>query len=340
MKKIYFLAISVMSFQTMNAQITLTAANNNPSIGDNFSNNQYDASTIGPGNAGSNVTWNFSSLTAQSSGNIQMVNPSTLTDVSNHPSSNLAGLGGAGSTPNSEAYYFIDSDEWSIVGSFIPGILRESYQDAKELVKFPITFGNSFSETFNGTFNNLAANQTFDRGGSITISADGFGNLTFPFGTITNVLRVKTILTYTDKQGGITMVNYQDTNYFWYNSGTNFPLLTWTSANSDFSSLKFGTYLNQASIITSLGDNFIPNNPITIYPNPATNNQTNILLDKLYNNAQIQLIDITGKTVKMENISATSKNMILNLDGLDKGIYFVQIFDNDALVSSEKLILN
>lgn len=336
MKKIYFLAISIMAFQTMNAQITLTAANNTPSLGDSFTQNTYDANTVTAGSAGANITWNFASLTAQSTQSFNMVTPSSLSDGSNHPSSNVATSSSTG-----EVYMYVDTDELSIAGNYVPGTLRESFTDVRELTKFPITFGNSFSETFDGTINNIGASQTFDRGGTIAITADGYGDLILPYGTITNVLRVKVISLYSDGQGGTPFINYEDTTYLWYNASTKFPIMNWTILNSGgFSTLKSGWYLDQSSVVVSLGDDFTPNNPITIYPNPVSNNQTTILLDKLYENAQLQVIDITGKIVKAENVAATSKNITLKLDGLNKGIYFVQILHDNALISSEKIILN
>lgn len=336
MKKIYILAISILGFHSMNAQITLTAASNTPTVGYSFIQHTYDANPVTPGVSGANITWNFASIGSQSSQNINMVNPSTMSDASNHPLSNVGS-----STSSGEVYLFVDGDELSIAGNFSPGTLRESFTDVRELTKFPITYGNSFNETFDGTIYNIGANQTFDRGGTINISADGYGDLILPYGTISNVLRIKAISLYSDGQGGTPFINYYDTTYLWYNASTNFPIMNWTILNSGgFSILKSGWYLDQSSVITSLGDDFIPNNSITIYPNPVSNNQTTILLDKLYENAHLQLIDITGKIVKTENVIATSKNMTLNLDGLNKGIYFVQILHDNTIVSSEKLVLN
>lgn len=338
MKKIYFLAISIMSFQAMNAQITLTAANNNPSVGNSFTQNYYDANTVNPGAAGANITWNFASLTPQSTLTGTMVNPSTLSDASNHPASNLAA---EDASTGNQSYMFVDGDEYSMVGAFSPGTFRDTYTDIREFVKFPITYGNSFNETFSGTSNNIAASQTYDRGGTVAITADGYGDLVLPYGTITNVLRVKIITLYSDGQGGVPFINYEDTSYFWFNASTKYTIMSWTILNmGGFSTIKTGMYMDQSSVITSLGDDFTPNNPITIYPNPVSNNQTTILLDKLYENAQLQVIDITGKIVKAENVAVTSKNITLNLDGLNKGIYFVQILHDNALVSSEKLVLN
>lgn len=338
MKKIYILAISILGFQSMNAQITLTASNNNPSVGNSFTQNFYDANTTNPGISGANVTWNFSSLTPQSTSAGTMVAPSTLSDGSNHPASNIAT---EDASSGNQTFMFVDGDELSMTGGYSPGAFRDVYTNIRELVKFPITFGNSFNETFSGTSNNIAANQTFDRSGTIAITADGYGDLVLPYGTITNVLRVKTVTLYSDAQGGVPFINYQDTSYYWYNTSTNYIIMSWTVLNTvNFSSIKVGMYLDQSSVVTSLGDDFIPNKPITIYPNPVVNNQTNILLDKLYENAQLQVIDVTGKIVKTDKIEATSKNLMLKLDGLNKGIYFIQILKDNTLVSSEKLILN
>jgi len=338
MKKIYILCASLLCFQLSEAQITLTTANNSIVLGDVFNRTTTDATSLSPGQPGANQTWNFPSLPVQFTDNVTVVAPSTLSDNANHPTANISDIIMPG---NIEDYYISDNTQFSQVGVFIPGTLRITSSDPREIIKYPITFGNTFSETFSQVFTNFPASQTSNRSGTISITADGYGDLVLPFGTITNVLRVKNIAIYTDVVVSPPFTtNVEDTVYFWYNSATHLPILTFQILNSGFGITKTIIALDQSSVITSLGDDFIPNNPITIFPNPTSNNQTTILLDKMYEKAQLQVIDITGKIVKMENISSALKNVTLNLDGLNKGIYFVQIIHDNALVSSEKLVLN
>jgi len=74
--------------------------------------------------------------------------------------------------------------------------------------------------------------------------------------------------------------------------------------------------------------NEITNNSISIYPNPAKNQLTINVADKIEN---ITIIDITGKTIK--NMTPTSKT--INVSELTKGIYFLKVKTTNSVVTSK-----
>jgi len=75
------------------------------------------------------------------------------------------------------------------------------------------------------------------------------------------------------------------------------------------------------------------NNEINIFPNPA-NNKVFIVLQN-YENALIKIINIEGQLVK--DVILNSSNTSINLDNLEKGLYFLQIY-TDKEVITKKLI--
>tara|TARA_B100000809_G_scaffold109883_1_gene108408 strand:- start:1210 stop:2220 length:1011 start_codon:yes stop_codon:yes gene_type:complete len=336
MKRLYILVLSVISLNTASGQITLTSANNNPSIGDSFSSHIFDATLQGEGLSGANVVWDFSTLISQSQtyGSLQIV--SNFTEGVNHPLANSAS-----GDATSQVYIYSDNDEYSIAGTHIENTLRETFTDVKEYFKFPITYGNTFNETFSGSVNNIAVGQVFGRGGSVSIEADGYGTLILPYGTIYNVLRIRTTEIYSDTTGGIAFVSYVGERYSWFNVGTKTPILTHHVLTSSFGgpSSSIGSYLDQSSVVVGLGDEFSQGSSILMYPNPASNN-FNITLDKVYNDASAQIMDVTGKVVKSEYIDMNIKELKFDLSDLDMGIYFVQIMKSGSVVFSEKLIHN
>ncbi|WP_369766257.1 T9SS type A sorting domain-containing protein [Flavobacterium sp. WC2429] len=75
---------------------------------------------------------------------------------------------------------------------------------------------------------------------------------------------------------------------------------------------------------------------ITIYPNPATNNQFNIALPELEQNdiATVKITDLNGKIVFTKEINTST---IIN-HNLATGMYFISIHSNN-LDATKKLII-
>lgn len=85
---------------------------------------------------------------------------------------------------------------------------------------------------------------------------------------------------------------------------------------------------------TSVTD--IKQSSIAIYPNPA-NNVAVIAFDGT-NNAQVAIINLSGKTVANYNIEQGVKEMILDLKSLKAGSYLIRI-TTDKTVRTEHLII-
>lgn len=333
MKKIYLLFLSSLCISYTHAQITLTAANNTPSIGDTYTYHTIDGSTINSGGSGANVTWNYSTMVSQSNSAITYVAPSSLSQSASHPLAN-AGV----NTGGSEGYYYIDGDEYSSEGTYIPGQVHDVYTDVREFHKFPITYTNSYNETFSGTSTNLQASQSYPRGGNITIEADAYGTLIMPYGTVNNVLRIKTTTNYTDTFMGNPIITYNDVHYFWFNANTKSHLLAYDEFTFSSQTTYLANYLDVSDVVTGLGDDFVQNSPLLMYPNPCTDN-VNISLAQLYEKASVSIIDITGKTVKTQQFESGVKLQNIAVDDLENGIYFVQLIENGNISSTEKLIV-
>jgi hypothetical protein len=79
------------------------------------------------------------------------------------------------------------------------------------------------------------------------------------------------------------------------------------------------------------------NNLISIYPNPATNNEFNIVLPELKTGdvATLTITDITGREVLIKKVNTSSAKINHNLGS---GIYIVNI-NSDAFNVSKKLIV-
>jgi hypothetical protein len=64
------------------------------------------------------------------------------------------------------------------------------------------------------------------------------------------------------------------------------------------------------------------NSMVSIYPNPASS----VIYVKYDSNAQVSLIDMTGRCVKATEISGDAT---INVEDLEKGMYIIKIQDGD-----------
>ena len=76
----------------------------------------------------------------------------------------------------------------------------------------------------------------------------------------------------------------------------------------------------------------------SIYPNPAQN-QVNIKIDEAYafTNLNVQVVDLTGRVVLDTQINSAMS--LLNVEGLEKGLYLVRIANGSETIHASKLIL-
>ena len=76
---------------------------------------------------------------------------------------------------------------------------------------------------------------------------------------------------------------------------------------------------------------------LKLYPNPF-NKQTTLSTDKILHNAILTMNNIYGQVVKqIENING--QTIILERDNLSKGIYFIQMSENNINLASKKIII-
>ena len=76
---------------------------------------------------------------------------------------------------------------------------------------------------------------------------------------------------------------------------------------------------------------------LIVYPNPASESLNIKLIEKPLRNAQIHIVDITGKTnVEIMNVSGSL--VTLDISSLSKGIYFMQINDGEQQITRKLMV--
>lgn len=327
-KSIYVSAFALLvSSNVLLAQITLTAAQHTPTTGTSLNYNVDNTATIGPGASGANVTWDFSAQTGATAASWQYVPLASSTMPSAFPQSNLVQ-----SASGVENYYSTSSSGVTLEGHASSAQLT-TYVDKREFLKFPMAYTNTFNETFTGTAVNLMTNQTFNRTGTVELTADGHGTLITPAGTFSNVLRVKQVVAYSDEFMGITLASYVDTIYTWFEANNPIHLANHTVNYTLGTKLigQFG-YLDQTSV--GLFDYTADAAVFNVYPNPAT---TQAFIDAENSIERIDLFSVSGQLVRSIPPS-NSGRQTLDLSGLEKGIYILHCQTSSGL-QTERLVV-
>ncbi|WP_309641634.1 T9SS type A sorting domain-containing protein [Flavobacterium sp.] len=98
-------------------------------------------------------------------------------------------------------------------------------------------------------------------------------------------------------------------------------------------------YGNQdcAELLLNTDDNVISNSVITFFPNPLVNELT-ISSDTFLTNAAFKLYNMQGQLVReIDNLSGNK--ISVNRENLSSGMYFIQLFENNKLIKSDKMLV-
>ncbi len=319
----------LLMLERTNAQPTLTAATNNPTAGQIFTQHQtfYEA----PGAAGANITWDFSGILTLQSITNTFLTTSATPYASTFPTANLASNVDDGSTPYF-AYYLVNSNNFSIAGMYIPSMaIAIPYSDVENLLQYPITYNTSYTDNFACT---LTGN---DRHGHVDVVADGYGTLIMPYGTVTNVLRVKASETYADYISGVPVANYTSINYYWYKPGIHNNILQISTLNMNGNLYnQYGLYIDGTNV--GINESTLGQSNFSCYPIPATNKITiEIQQQKHVNESTITICNINGEEIIKQQISLTSNKSEIDISALSSGVYFVKLV-TDKTVEIKKII--
>lgn len=327
MKKLYA-SFSLFTFFAVSAaaQPTLTGANINPTVGESFL--VHTIPYTAPGNAGANVTWNFSSVASTGTTTLGYVSPSSTPFGSNFPNATVALSVGSGAYD----YYSGTSTAYSREGSsnsstYIP------YSDPEKLLSYPVTFNSTSTDNLYSSYTSNSIPLT--RSGTTTSTADGYGTLILPYGTLTDVMRVKIVQDYQDYYQSTQFYDYQVTIYVWYKAGIHYPVFSLTSMSVNGGApTEYGSYLDASAVGVGLNESAIAQS-LTVFPNPSSD-LVNVNLNLASSSdLNISVINMLGEAVI---ISATEKtsgivNKSIDVSALPAGIYLIQLQAGESTIT-------
>ena len=320
---------------------------------DSISWSTLDTTNFSPGNSGSNVIWNYSSINIIQSNSSSIHYPPTFNAVcfSNNPTNMYTNSYPPFSSVYKKYYYLSDSTEYSYDGychndpPFNSGSLI--YSDRQSYMLLPLNYLSSFTDSSIGSLQGGVTLSNWQVNGFITKMYDAFGELHLPWGTYTNVARVQvtgyrkdTLLSSTMGSGATRIDSW--TGYEWYdinNRGVVFGYIENTSINiqtngNQTTSFQKGVYAQENASTGILQPN-AATNKIIFYPNPSNGIIFPVLTNSVHIKDLYHLIvyDTQGRSIANEASSKYSIYKGIDLTYLDKGIYFIQIeSDNKSYI--------
>jgi len=338
MKNILLLLIGFTIAIDTIAQPTLTAANGNPVVGDQFyGHDQADTTGISKGASGAGVTWNLAFLDTTTTDTTLYLSCASTPYCDSFPGSTLAVYGGSGDY----SYFIADATQFAISGVGEPdtgGGGCVYYPVPQSFFNFPNTYGSVYADSF---YSDQPLGDYFSYGIDSFIS-DAYGTLILPSGTYHNALRVHLISYETDIFYLTSPVDtIYDTiasraeTYFWFDTGFHNPLLIMSYDTSGAL-----TYLSDAEYY-SKGPDSIPHvdtvsgiarianeSALQLYPNPASDYLHIKFTSAFDQRIAVSTIDMIGRVViqnRAVNVKEGMNDVSYNVAHLPPGLYFIKI---------------
>ena len=336
MKHYILLTFSIISLALtgtlVKAQPTITASSFTPQVGESFLLHIFNYTPAGvPGAA---ITWDFSTVSATGTSTVNYVDPSSTSSAASFSSSTLAA-----NQSTVSMYYHGTSSDYYYDGAVASGNLVP-YSDPEKLMHFPFTYEDTYSDNLAATF---TSGVTIQRAGNVTVTGDAYGTLILPYGTINNVIRVKTTENYTDSYnvGSPVTLHYLTTIYHWYKAGTHYPLMTLTSLDQDGTVTQAATYLDQ-SHISAIEENFADAIQLNLFPNPSEDQSSITFNLAAAENVKLEVYNSTGQRVDLieENRLAPGAHRYeINTADYATGLYTLKIEAGGKIATKKMSVL-
>jgi hypothetical protein len=296
----------------------------------------HSAQYVNPGPAGINQTWNFSNLVSQSVKNFTS-GPASSTP---HASSFTAATMQMNDGTNYE-FWTVTSTDASSEGIVDSAGVQPNNQGSEKIFKFPLQYGDQDTVMASGFFawqpfgwSSFMMRTIYTR-----FEYDGYGTLTTPSGTFSNVARfhIQRDLSTMGNHNGVKLISDE---YRWYSNSFHGPLLTvythdravdttWTQ----FSGAKY----QQVDPTNFVGISDYKSAPAAVYayPNPASTVLYIAALEEKLR--KVEVSDARGMIVKEISI-LQQQRVEINIAELPPGIYFVKSFSRDHLIGCQKVV--
>lgn len=284
---------------------------NSSGLNYNSTGTAYSANPVGivAGSSGANQTWNYSSTVLTTIGPVVGTEVTTAPFASNFPQANYF----VKTNFNGTIYYLIAKSSATKLENLgivtDTSILVNFSPNPQTQYEFPLSYNQTITDSYA-----LTSDPTVNN--SFTITYDAYGTLITPFGTYSNVVRIKRL-------DGI------------------FPIFSWCTTNPirEILNIRFGSAGVVSAQFTEypvLGlDILEKDEKIIIYPNPSSDSF--IISGSGNANFEFKIFDLVGKIVKIGKTIAFEK---IDIENLENGNYIIQIKDEKGSILNRRLLKN
>jgi len=366
----YFLLVVCLVVVNLGVYAQSLTSAFSPAVGNNFTDAYTDTTitTAAAGSGGTGQTWDFSGYTLTASAPNNYVDPASTPYASYFPTANVAQ---SYSNDSGFTYYLSTSASLTTLGGV--NVTKNGSTTVTLVntfsgftINYPLNYNTVQTYTYTGISIAMPSGPKTDTTYADTtyttatdsLIIDGAGTLITPYGdTLLNVVRLKLIEHSRDSTDiswtfGMPAGTYYTAQYgyeagyaYTANNGALASVSISISSDSSYTD-SLGVKVWTPSYTSSELDYFIPGstataitNAIAVYPNPSSGAVTVNLNGAACNAAQ--LTDITGKEVLSSTngtITISGQTATMNVAGLSKGIYLVQL-TGGAAPATQKLVV-
>jgi len=322
-KSLFFIALALSSFAQSKAQVTLTAANMNPQIGWVFEQHYSDTTGINEGAPGAGVTWNFVSMTTNSTDTTSYIAP---TGTPYYDSFSTAQV--VIKTGTNYGYAKFNSDSCIFNGFGERGtVLR--FQNPYVLFKYPNSYNNITTDFSSFVAYDSSFGYIFDKT-TETTHYDSYGTLMLPTGNFTDVVRLTRTTLYWDSvynMGFSFVAQSKSITHEWYKDNIKMPLAR-VVLDSNGSGTFYKSVVSYTKVLqspTSIAD-VDAYHSLKITPNPASN-FLQVSGFNMADNSAFAITNMIGNTVLQGNLTAyrNGADLQIPVNNLPAGVYFISI---------------
>ena len=341
MKKIYLVALSLFTLNQANAQISLTKANSEPIVGDNYMMNVVDTTNALPINVtGAGVTWNVTGISQSGAvDTIKYVTSSANPNSSSYPGTTIVEQQGS-----NISYFKSTPTQYELLG-LDGGNFKLNYNTNSAIIAvYPVGLGYINNDIGSGT---MTASISGVFTSTIQTVGDGTGTLNLNgINSFSNCLRVKMTQKMNFSLGVFETGTINQATYNYYHSSSKSPIFT-ISYSHVVGSGAFPldqwriNVKTKASIILGVNENSVNDIIFKAYPNPANEN---VNIHFVLTQAESYTIDVLNnlgqviKTLYKPNLAPGMYSEVIDIKGLTAGIYTVKVNGNHAQ-GTQKLII-
>lgn len=295
----------------------------------------FSVTGILPGASGPGVTWNFATLADDSQDSTVYLSCAATPACSlfTADGSNLACYTNDAVYGSGYYYFVTDTNRQTLIGGYVFPVTAHA-TNGQDVQFFSLQYLKTHLDTSEVAVSGIYHYQIDS---SIV---DGYGDLTLPTGTFTNVMRVLTVDMSVDSSTGVAPDTVYTQIYSWFDSGFHNALLEITIDTANGNTVEYytkGTFVD-VSLQTA---NAVKAHTMQVFPNPATD-EINIKFDlQDAANASVVITDVTGRiagNIPAGKLKTGLNDILFPVSGLPGGMYIVRLTSGTETISQKIVV--